>query len=95
MFVSCDSLTVIPSNFTFGNMSDSLEKVNVFSFNNFGNWPIGNLETYYYGTDSTSLTMTGLAINRKLVTSQTSELAGMVAIAGDPAKGLRLRQQRP
>lgn len=91
MFLSCDSLTVIPSNFTFGDMSDSLEKVSVFSFNNYGNWPIGNLETYYYGTDPNVINYDWAGDNRKLVTSQTSELAGTVAIVGDPCEGVTLK----
>lgn len=85
IFYGCNSLTTIPVNFSFGNNYPSLNKSNAFQV-----YP-GVLETYYYGTDSNVINYDWAGDNRKLVTSQTSELTGTVAIAGDPCEGVTLK----
>lgn len=85
LFSGCSSLVTIPVNFHFGSNPDIL-KEGVFS-----NYSDGILETYYYGTDSNVINYDWAGDNRKLVTSQTSELAGTVAIAGDPCEGVTLK----
>lgn len=85
LFSGCSSLVTIPVNFHFGSNPDIL-KEGVFS-----NYSDDILETYYYGTDSNVINYDWAGDNRKLVTSQTSELAGTVAIAGDPCEGVTLK----
>lgn len=85
IFYGCNSLTTIPVNFSFGNNYPSINKSNAFQV-----YP-GVLETYYYGTDSNVINYDWAGDNRKLATSQTSELTGTVAIAGDPCEGVTLK----
>ena len=85
LFYRCNSLITIPENFSFGSNA-SISADNVFK-----NIKNDILETYYYGTDSNVINYDWAGDNRKLVTSQTSELAGTVAIAGDPCEGVTLK----
>jgi len=85
IFYGCSSLKEIPQNFSFGSNGDTIGKNNAFFVDS------GILETYYYGTDSNVINYDWAGDNRKLVTSQTSELAGTVAIAGDPCEGVALK----
>lgn len=85
LFSGCSSLVTIPVNFHFGSNPDIL-KEGVFS-----NYSDDILETYYYGTDPNVINYDWAGDNRKLVTSQASELAGTVAIAGDPCEGVTLK----
>lgn len=90
MFTQCDSLVSIPDNFSFGPNAKKLTTDGGI----FGYFPKSSgdvLETYYYGTDSNVINYDWAGDNRKLVTSQTSELAGTVAIAGDPCEGVTLK----
>lgn len=90
MFQFCDSLTVIPSNFTFGPNADSLTAYGeIFYYSP----TLENLvlKTNYDGNDANVLNYDWAGDNRKLVTSQTSELTGTVAIVGDPCEGVALK----
>lgn len=90
MFTQCDSLVSIPDNFSFGPNAEQLT-ANGGIFGYFPKSPGNALETYYYGTDPNVINYDWAGDSRKLVTSQASELAGTVAIAGDPCEGVTLK----